>query len=178
MDGSSFHWEVLGEECFIQGNPDSVCILIYIGWAPVELTLTVTDSFGCVSTCTATLDCEFIFDNSFYTTQSGMNPVVNFEAGPNTFGSVSINHLQNLYVYPNPAVGSVNLRFESLLEDEVTFSFMNLLGGLVAQGKIEAQKGGNTHQVDVSNLPEGSYLMQLKTRDETHTKVMVIMRND
>jgi len=176
--GSSFHWEITGEECFIQSSPNTECIFIYMGWSPVEIVLTVTDRFGCVSTCTETLDCQFVFDNFFYTTPSGIAPALGTQADGNTFGNISANHLQNLSLYPNPAVGSVNLRFESLMEEEVVCSFMNLLGGIVSETKIIAQKGGNTHQLDVSNLPEGSYLMQVKTREETHTKVIVVMMND
>jgi Ice-binding-like/Secretion system C-terminal sorting domain len=179
MGGNSFQWDILGEDCFIQGNPDTDCILIYVGWSPVELTLTVTDSFGCVSTCVTTLDCDIILNNSsFPETHSSMNPALNYQSEITRSGSAPVNYLQHLSFYPNPAVGTVNLRFESLLEGEVEFRLMNLLGELVFQDNIMAQEGLNTHEVDVRQLPEGSYLMQVKTKEEIHTKVIVIMRND
>jgi hypothetical protein len=38
--------------------------------------------------------------------------------------------------------------------------------------------GYNTDKLDVSSIPEGSYLMQIKTGKEILTKVIVIVRNE
>ena len=175
--GNSYHWEILGEDCFIQGDPDSSCVQVYIGWSPEEIILTVTDSYGCVSTCSETLDCEFDFESSFLAPPPVLNPASILHASPYN-SDIQANYLQNLHLYPNPALGRVYLSFESMVENEVEFSFTNLLGVLVSQGKISAQIGINTHQVDIGHLPEGSYLMQIKTREEMQTRVIVVLRND
>jgi hypothetical protein len=47
----TYMWEVIGEKCFIQSGQGTPEITIYVGWTTVEIILTVTDEFGCSTTC-------------------------------------------------------------------------------------------------------------------------------
>jgi hypothetical protein len=58
----------------------------------------------------------------------------------------------------------------------VEISFTNYLGQVVKVDEVDAHKGVNTRRIDVSNIPEGTYLMQVKTEKEVHTNTIVIMR--
>jgi len=168
----TYHWEIVGKKCFIQGSPDSSEILIYIGWSQVKIFLTVTDSFGCVSMCMTTLGCDFSLDKVLSEPSAGANPEADAANG------TSKDNLQQLNLWPNPANESVNLSFESSVEKEVEFSLINFLGQVILRDKISAYKGFNAHKIDVTKIIEGSYLLQLKTKEEMHTKVIVIMLND
>ncbi|MEO5906087.1 MAG: hypothetical protein ABIQ11_05140, partial [Saprospiraceae bacterium] len=57
-------WEVEGEKCFIQSGQGTEEITIYVGFTAVDVSLTVTDAFGCSTICQATLECIDPFDNS------------------------------------------------------------------------------------------------------------------
>lgn len=174
MPGTTYFWEIVGEDCFIQSSPDSACILMYIGWSPVEITLTTTDAFGCVTTCITTLNCEFSLGQSVY---SGTNLQSDFNRGEvNPLGN-TVGKLQQLRLFPNPSSGNINVSFETNIEGEVEFHFTSLLGELIQRDIMTASKGLNNTTLNVSHVPDGSYLMQIRTATEVHTNVVVIMQN-
>ena len=174
----TYDWEIEGDECFIQGGQGTPGIIIYVGWSDVKIILTVTDEFGCVSTCTATLHCLFSPDDGSLSRPPDANPETGAPTLPDVARNTSKDDLHQLNVWPNPATGSVNLSFESAVENEIEFSFINLLGQAVLSDKISAHKGFNTREIDISQIHKGSYLIQVKTEKEIHTKVIVIMRID
>ncbi len=63
----------------------------------------------------------------------------------------------NLQVYPNPASGTLFIKSEETLFEQV--SITNLLGESVLIGKLS----GKNNSLDVSDLPSGIYLLKLKT---------------
>ena len=174
----TYEWEIEGDKCFIQAGQGTPEIIIYVGWSDVKIILTVTDEFGCVSTCTATLHCLFSPDDGSLSRPPDANPETGAPTLPDVARNTSKDDLHQLNVWPNPATGSVNLSFESAEENEIEFSFINLLGQAVLSDKISAHKGFNTREIDISQIHKGSYLIQVKTEKEIHTKVIVIMRND
>jgi len=177
----TYAWEIFGEENFIQEGQGTDEIIIYVGWADVEVNLTVTDAFGCVTMCTTTLDCFDSALNPF----AGLPPSTNAETilmpGTNSTSVVDQTpaaYLKQLNLWPNPANGSVNLSFDCSVNHEIQFTLTNFLGQDVLSDQINAHKGSNNHKIDVSKIPQGSYLMQVKSEREMYTKVVVIMRND
>ncbi len=170
----TYHWEIVGEDCFIQGGQGTPKITIYVGWSNVKIILTVTDAFGCVSMCMITHGCVFSVDNAF----SGLPPITEGNESSPVNEGLSKPTVAPINIWPNPANGSVNLGFESALEGEVAFSFTNLLGQVVLSGEMAAIKGFNTHKVDVSQIQEGSYLVQVKTEKHVYSKVLVVMHSN
>ncbi|MBK9016367.1 MAG: T9SS type A sorting domain-containing protein [Saprospiraceae bacterium] len=171
----TYNWEIVGEDCFIQRGQGTPKITVYVGWSDVKIILTVTDEFGCVSMCMVTQSCEFSVDNL----NPGLPPTTNAATDANSSpNQAPENHLKPISLWPNPADGSVNLGFESPLEEEVEFSFTNFLGQVVLSEKINVQKGFNAHKIDVSQVRDGSYLVQVKTANEVHTKIVVIMHSN
>ncbi|MBK9982802.1 MAG: T9SS type A sorting domain-containing protein [Saprospiraceae bacterium] len=178
----TYYWEVLGEACFIQAGQGTPSIDIYVGWSEVTIRLTITDAYGCSTTCGATIDCVLPGGNPFI----GADPATNAEApnnsvvvnAPPVTDHASTDYLTELNLWPNPANGSVNLSFESSVKQDVKFTLLNYLGQVIHTDQINAHKGYNSKKVDVSSIPEGSYLMQVKSDRSMYTKVIVILHND
>jgi hypothetical protein len=166
----TYEWEIVGENCFIQGGQGTPEINIYIGWSDAKIILTITDANGCVSMCMTTVSCEFLLKKS-----NGEPVGIPSTIAPN---DTKADYLREIELWPNPANRNFNLGFESSVEDQVEFSVSNFLGKVVFADKINAIKGLNTRTIDMSQVREGSYLVQVKTTQEVHTKVVVIMRSN
>ncbi|MCB0847645.1 MAG: T9SS type A sorting domain-containing protein [Bacteroidetes bacterium] len=75
-------------------------------------------------------------------------------------------------VYPNPASSFVNVKFEEINPDNdtATYDLLDMRGRNVASGKL------NTHrvsQIDISKLPEGTYLLKLFYLGKTSVKEII-----
>jgi hypothetical protein len=69
-----------------------------------------------------------------------------------------------------------NISFDAAVERDVEISFINFLGEVVLTDHMKSHVGANTRKIDVTKLPEGTYLFQVKTDKEIHAKGIVIMR--
>jgi PKD repeat protein len=74
-------------------------------------------------------------------------------------------------MFPNPASGKVNLYFEKQAEG-LTYNFRNAIGQLVLTGVVMS----TPHTVDVSNLPNGVYTVELLSGQNKQLKQLVIKR--
>ncbi|MEO6131464.1 MAG: T9SS type A sorting domain-containing protein, partial [Saprospiraceae bacterium] len=171
----TYFWEVIGEACFIQSGQGTPTIEIYVGFTDVTIVLTVTDEFGCSTTCSATLDCVLPGFNPFAGVITELNsetPLHPDVIQPSRGNDEPNDNLTEVNLWPNPANGSVNLSFESSIRQEVKFTLMNYLGQIVLTDKINANKGYNSQKVDVAKLPEGSYLLEVTSDRSMYTKVI------
>jgi type IX secretion system substrate protein len=85
-------------------------------------------------------------------------------------GTVEIdeNHLdKNIKLYPNPTNRTLNIESVSNIN---TMSLYNIYGALVLTTSVNS----NNHQIDVSNLTAGTYVMQLHTINGVVTKRIII----
>ena len=175
----TYEWEIIGGECFIQGGHGTPEIIIYIGWSEVKIILTVTDAFGCVSMCMIVLPCTNLPVDPFTGVLAAAVPETDAKTTPPNLNSTAPKEfLQQIKLWPNPASNRVTLSFESAVEEAVEFRFINLLGQVMLSEKINARTGLNSVDIDVSRVSEGSHLVQIKTEQEVHTKVIVILEND
>ncbi|NUO00581.1 MAG: T9SS type A sorting domain-containing protein [Saprospiraceae bacterium] len=178
----TYNWQIVGEKCFIQGGQGTSEIIIYVGWSTVKIILTVTDAYGCASMCMILLPCvPSTGDLSIDLPAAAIIETGNPHTGTPT-SELGIAHrvnenLEQVKLWPNPASESVTLSFQSAIEEEVAFSFINTLGQVVLSDKIKAHVGLNTFKIDASQTSNGTHLVQLKTEREIHTEVIVIMRN-
>ena len=178
----SYAWEVFGEKCFIQSGQGTPEIGMYIGWDQVEITLTLTDAYGCSTTCEATLDCEDLSPGPIVVNpgdhvaeiQNHQIPVIPSTAEAGTLES----SLKQFNLWPNPAKDAITISFESMLDQDVLVSLMNFMGQTFMRDDIKAAKGTTTHQVDISKIPEGGYMMQLQTKGELYTKIIMVIRKE
>lgn len=74
-----------------------------------------------------------------------------------------------LSVYPNPTNGEIKMTFSSPHEDPVNVFILDASGKLLYQQSIIASKGINTLPLDLHDLKNGFYLVQL-LNSQTHEK--------
>ena len=80
------------------------------------------------------------------------------------------NNFNKVSIYPNPASDFIEARFQSATESQI--SVINVNGQIVA-----AQKFNNENpKLDVSNLTNGNYIVQVKTAISTTNKNIVIVK--
>ena len=80
------------------------------------------------------------------------------------------NNYNKVSIYPNPASDFIEARFQSATESQI--SVINVNGQVVA-----AQKFNNENpKLDVSNLTNGNYIVQVKTATSTTNKNIVIVK--
>ncbi|RYE16673.1 MAG: T9SS type A sorting domain-containing protein, partial [Sphingobacteriales bacterium] len=82
----------------------------------------------------------------------------------------------SLLLYPNPNSGNFTIKLAGCEPGKVTIKLQNLLG---QEMHTEAASTNNTafeHQLNVQELPEGIYLLQVTQNDRVFTKRMVLQR--
>ncbi|MBK9982996.1 MAG: HYR domain-containing protein [Saprospiraceae bacterium] len=182
LGGITYSWEVLGEECFIQSGQGTDEIQMYIGFSPADIILHVADAYGCSTNCAATLECNTPAPNPIVGTIPSLNPVTLSNPvlvnGISKIDEVKSPKLTQLNLWPNPARGTVNVSFDADMDQEVNFTLTNLMGQIMLVDKFDANRGFNTYKLDVSGIPEGSYMMGLKTTGEMYTKIVVVLRHE
>ncbi len=68
----------------------------------------------------------------------------------------------SLQFYPNPVPDNAILSFHSKIATNIQYSIYNAQGQQVMSQSIQAQKGQNTHSIQATHLPAGSYFIVLK----------------
>jgi len=179
LGGVSFAWEVIGEECFIQSGQGTPDITLYVGFSEVEIVLTLTDGFGCSTICSASIDCIISAPSPFAGTPQVNDPkaIVIPERIVGNSDQHSTGYLSQVNLWPNPANGTLNLSFDSGISQEINFRLINFLGQVSLNDKLTAHQGYNAEKIDISRIPDGSYLMEVKTDREIYTKMVVVLRN-
>jgi Secretion system C-terminal sorting domain len=74
----------------------------------------------------------------------------------------------DLKTYPNPAQNTVNLDFETPDNQMIVLTVFNLSGQVMHSDKFEAVQGKQQRTVDVSNLPNGIYMVHLAGLKSKH----------
>ncbi|MCH2215898.1 MAG: T9SS type A sorting domain-containing protein [Flavobacteriales bacterium] len=69
--------------------------------------------------------------------------------------------LNELILYPNPASSELNFTVTANSYGQAQFMVMDVLGRNVMQRDLDVVKGLNTFQMDVSDIPEGTYILNL-----------------
>lgn len=82
-----------------------------------------------------------------------------------TTSIASVGQSLNSSVYPNPTTNFIKVDLSDN-SNGVTYEVFNALGVLVMTGKLNDE----VSTIDVRNLPSGTYLMQLKGRQNTRLK--------
>ncbi len=97
----------------------------------------------------------------------------------NTLSSIRISSgdaelAENLNIYPNPTRGLFNISF--IADDIVTLelSVLDAYGKIIMIENREMFVGEFTKQVDLSEYPQGIYMVQIKTNNSFITKRVVV----
>ncbi len=177
LGGYTYYWEVIGQG-FIQSGQGTDQISIYVGWTELTIILTITDGYGCTTTCSTAFQCLDTAINPYAGDNETKDPTTINDPGQSPLpDNESARILSSMSLWPNPVKGSVNLSFTSHANQEVKYRLINFLGQVMLDDKIEARKGPNTQKIDVSGVPDGSYLMEMKTEGEMYSRVVIVLHN-
>lgn len=85
-----------------------------------------------------------------------------------------VETLLGFNIYPNPAQNNLNLDFLSPnSENSYTLSIFNALGQIVLNKTIDAHKGLNQLQIDVQELNQGAYVIQLANASKSYRRSFI-----
>jgi|GEM_PF-2141391 len=139
----------------------------------VRITHTDTTGFGKIATLQFVLkhplpssELYFTINNAIKTNHLGLS--TNLNAGTDSVlidATLAINQLSNnnaIKIYPNPANNKITID----ATDVTDVKFFDVLGKQIISTK--------TNDVDVSNLPEGVYFIQVKTNASTSTQKVIV----
>ena len=91
--------------------------------------------------------------------------------------SVSKNTIvkNDIFIYPNPTNGLVNIT-SSLFIDNSTVTVYNMVGKLVFTNKY-ATAYTNQFQIDLHNLPDGEYIISIKTNNSVYNNKITLLHD-
>ena len=81
-------------------------------------------------------------------------------------------------IYPNPADDFLNVSYSLNESSVVTFEILDLLGSTIGSPIISTkqQAGENVENVDLSDLPNGTYFLRIKTVDGSIVKKFILAK--
>lgn len=79
--------------------------------------------------------------------------------------------------FPNPALGTTDIKFYVEGEDNATITVYNALGSVVSQQTIKTVVGENKAIVNTTDLPGGTYIYSLKYKGAVATKRMIVLNH-
>ena len=91
-------------------------------------------------------------------------------------GTVSLNQVEDLIAFPNPTEGAFQVQFKLAEESDVNLSLYNEVGQLV-QNILDKHMpvGSYRYSVDLERLPDGVYILTLKTEKQIlDSKLLII----
>ena len=96
------------------------------------------------------------------------------ESSLNVQERLNITNAWEVVIFPNPVSTKLNLCYNLPKEDEITIALFEMQGKLILQKSLGKQVSGEQQQIlDVSNLPEGSYVCRIKGLHQTVTKTFI-----
>lgn len=78
-------------------------------------------------------------------------------------------------IFPNPAENSLNIRYESPVNEEATINILDLNGSVVMSQSYLVTAGAQELNIDIQEVPAGMYLLQLQQGNiRLNQKVQII----
>jgi Secretion system C-terminal sorting domain len=112
-------------------------------------------------------------EKSYYRLRS-----VDFDGQDERSSIVSVTRRSGIFgmtgLYPSPTSDLVNIQFEAMEEALVTLKVTDTNGRLVLEQQVSAIKGDNLTELNLGNLPVGTYAIQLISDDNASAQVMVV----
>lgn len=76
----------------------------------------------------------------------------------------------NLTLYPNPSSEFINLNFTSSEMQDYKIELTNILGKTIKSEILKQVQGDISYKIDLNNIPQGVYLVSLKTKSSIITR--------
>lgn len=91
--------------------------------------------------------------------------------------SINPNNVQNVIdeisLYPNPFSNNFNLEFNANVDQKVQYLILDPLGRLIKEEAMDAVQGRNTFKIETGNLVPSTYLIQIKSSNESYYRKMM-----
>ena len=84
--------------------------------------------------------------------------------------------IQELNVYPNPAIDRVNLEFSTSLTRQLNLSLVDLSGKQFLNRSLHINNGYNDLSIDLPEIPNGLYILNLQDAGGIRSIPLVIMK--
>ncbi len=97
-----------------------------------------------------------------------------FEYPRSHVGIHEVNEIKNLNIFPNPVTEDLHLKFQLDKTVLLGITLTSLEGKLILSETIEGKTGWNNSGFSVKNIPNGIYLMQVKTNETLIHKKLII----
>ncbi len=144
----TYAWELVQGECeLIRHTAHDAYLDIQLLSAIAQVSLTVTDFYGCSSTCTIDLNCDYKPNDSTPSLKKAK-----------IAQGTSI-------IYPNPAQNTVNIQAGEA--DIRSILLMNRIGQMQ---KVQLTAMRHSSQMDISSIPAGVYFLQIELVNGTVEK--------
>ncbi|MEZ5044105.1 MAG: T9SS type A sorting domain-containing protein [Saprospiraceae bacterium] len=87
--------------------------------------------------------------------------------------TLDLLNTSDILIYPNPSKGAYHFKIDGTLFGTYRISIINNLGQTIRQGKVD--KTGNTleFQMNLSDIPSGTYIVQISSEKENQTKKII-----
>jgi PKD repeat protein len=82
-------------------------------------------------------------------------------------------NLQEFDLYPNPSTGEFIVRVKVTAVSTVNYRLINMLGQTVAEKEVNLVQGTRTERFDLSDQPEGIYLLRMEINGKQHFRKVV-----
>jgi uncharacterized repeat protein (TIGR03803 family) len=81
--------------------------------------------------------------------------------------------LYNFAISPNPVLHSFNIHFQKPVSGKITYSIMDIQGRKLIQQSMEGRSSITMQTIDISDLPSGTYILELSALNEKITQKVV-----
>ena len=85
-------------------------------------------------------------------------------------GNVSKDRVAEIKIYPNPSYDKIYIERKDNANDMVQLTIYNIFNSPLLESELKTK---NQIVLDISNLPKGVYILQLKTNDDILTKKII-----
>jgi hypothetical protein len=87
--------------------------------------------------------------------------------------SVDEENISDFIVYPNPTKNNITIAFDSVVNNDVAISIIDILGRTVIKNKYSSLNNRFNETISLSSLNNGVYLISIKQGNKTITKKMI-----
>jgi uncharacterized surface protein with fasciclin (FAS1) repeats len=108
---------------------------------------------------------------------NGVVHVIDAVLVPTTLNVDEVSSVESFSVYPNPANDVISMDLEMVSSERITIDFVNMLGQVVKSVDLGQRSVGlNREQIDVENMADGFYLMNITIGNDQLTHKLQIVR--
>ncbi|MCU0360280.1 MAG: T9SS type A sorting domain-containing protein [Bacteroidia bacterium] len=91
-----------------------------------------------------------------------------------SIGETGLNAVKNSYVFPNPAKNAATLSVDLTENTSLEISLFNIVGQEVRTIQVDAAKGLNAIELDLTGLTQGVYMVKIQSGNTSSTKKLII----